>query len=132
MSASNVAENLILDSCLGTNHGSLFPANVEVALYTTDPTDAGTGTEASGGSYAPVVLTNNSTNWPDASSSTKTNGVAINFPTATGSWGTCTHWAIRNSVSHVVLFSGALSSTIAPVTGNTPSIGIGLLDISCD
>ena len=48
---SNFMENKIIDHML-RNQAYTPPATVYVALYTSDPTDADTGTEVSGGSYA--------------------------------------------------------------------------------
>ncbi len=58
------------------------------ALMTVMPTASGGGTEVSGGSYARVSVTNNSTNWPAASGQTKQNATAIDWGTATANWGT--------------------------------------------
>ena len=75
-SKSDYLENEILDHVLG---GADYarPATVYIALYTADPTDAGGGTEGSGGSYAKASVTNNDTNWPAASSGAKSNGADI-------------------------------------------------------
>jgi hypothetical protein len=87
LSKSNVLENLLLDEVLGGVNYS--PAtNVSIALYTVSPGDPGGGTEVTGGAYARVTQANNLTNWPAAAAGSKSNGVAITFPTATASWGT--------------------------------------------
>lgn len=78
---------IVLDDILGS--GS--PATWYAALMTANPTDTGGGTEVStsGTGYARVALTNNTTNFPNASSSAvMTTGTTIDFGTATGSWGT--------------------------------------------
>jgi hypothetical protein len=64
------------------------PVTMYCALFTAAPTSAGGGTEATGGSYARVAVTNNATNFPAASSQIKRNGTAITFPTPTADWGT--------------------------------------------
>lgn len=49
-----------------------------------------TGAEPSGGAYARVAVTPNTTNWPNASGgnpATSQNGAAITFPQSTGAWG---------------------------------------------
>jgi len=53
---SDYLENALIN---GTLRGTTYPApaSVYVGLYTSDPTDANTGTEVSGGSYARVVAT---------------------------------------------------------------------------
>ena len=81
---SNYLEVALLN---GTLNGTTYtaPAAVYVALYTTDPTDADTGTEVSGGSYARTAVT-------FATASGTSGSVASNadctFTQATGSWGT--------------------------------------------
>ena len=64
------------------------PATTYFALMTTAPTASGGGTEASGGAYARVAVTNNTTNWPASSGQTKSNGTAIDWGTATANLGT--------------------------------------------
>lgn len=67
------------------------PATTYFALFTVMPTPTGGGTEVSGGSYARVAVTNNTTNWPNATGSgpaSKSNGTAITFPTPSADWGT--------------------------------------------
>ena len=74
------------------------PATVYVALFTAAPTDAGGGTEVTGGSYARVAVTSSLTNWAgtqaaaSTTASTGTNGttsnnLAITFPAPTANWG---------------------------------------------
>ena len=48
---SNYLENALVNATL-RNTGYTSVATVYVGLYTTDPTDANTGTECTGGSYA--------------------------------------------------------------------------------
>lgn len=98
-------ERKILDHFVG-NSAYTIPGTY-VGLFTTLPVsdasigDAGTGgTEvASGFGYSRISVTNNATNWPDAteggsSGSLKSNGTAINFGVATDSWGTVEGWGI--------------------------------------
>lgn len=86
-SKSDYLENKLNDHVLG-NTAFSAPATVYMAAFTATPSDSGGGTEATGGSYARVSITNNTTNWPNSSGGTKSNGTAITFPTASGSWGT--------------------------------------------
>jgi hypothetical protein len=53
---SNYLENKILDHFLGTTSYTM-PSTVYLALYTVAPTDAGGGTEVTGGSYARKPIT---------------------------------------------------------------------------
>lgn len=84
-SKSDYLENAILDHVLGSTSYTK-PGTVYVALYTTAPSDGGGGTEVSTGvwtNYSRSSVTNNSTNWPAASSGVKANGTEISFGTAT-------------------------------------------------
>lgn len=62
---SDYLELKILDGVLG-GPDFVRPATSHVALYTVAPSDAGGGTEVSGGSYARAAVTNSATNWPAA------------------------------------------------------------------
>lgn len=88
---TNYLEGKVLDLIFGATAYSV-PGTIYAALFTTCPIDDGTGgTEVSGGSYARVAITNNTTNFPNATlgnPSTKKNGTVITFPTATANWGT--------------------------------------------
>lgn len=83
----NYLNNALLDHVLG-NIPYTPPATLYFALYTAAPTDAGGGTEVTGGSYARIGVTNNSTNFPAASNQTKKNANLIDFGTASANWGT--------------------------------------------
>jgi hypothetical protein len=98
MSKSDFLENAILDHMLG-GPDYVRPANVHVALFTAAPSDAGGGTEVTGGSYARAAVVNNATNWPAASGGSKSNGTQIIFPTPSAPWGTVTHFGIFDEAS---------------------------------
>ncbi|MGW8178496.1 MAG: phage tail fiber protein [bacterium] len=134
-SATSYFENLCLDAILGDNKGASMPATVYVALFTTTPDDGGGGTEVSttGTGYARVAVTNNSTNWPAAAGGIKSNGTTVTFPTATDSWGNIQWVAIYDAATAGnMLLWGETSSTITPVTGNTPFFSAGGFAITCD
>ena len=69
-----------------TLNGTAFTAvnNPYVSLHTANPTDAGTGTEVSGGSYA---RTASSFATASGTSGLVASDADITFPTATGTWG---------------------------------------------
>ena len=69
-----------------TLNGSAFTAvnNPYVSLHTANPTDAGTGTEVSGGSYARTAA---SFATASGTSGLVATDADITFPTATASWG---------------------------------------------
>lgn len=131
-SKSDFLENELLDHVLG-NAAYSAPATTYVALYTAAPTDAGGGTEVSGGSYARVAVTNNDTNWPAASGGAKANGTAITFPTATANWGTVVAFAILDAASGGnLLYWGDLAASKSVDDGDTASFAVGELDVTED
>jgi hypothetical protein len=134
-SATNYFENIVLDCILGANRGTLTPSVVYISLFTTAPDDGGSGTEvtSTGTGYARVAVTNNGTNWPSAVSAVKSNGIKIQFPSATASWGTVTHFAIHDAAtSGNMLLYGELVSPISPIAGNAPYFDIDSLNITAD
>lgn len=129
---SNYLENLIANNVLGQAAMPAIP-NLYFALFTAGPTDSGGGTEVSGTAYARVNLTNNTTNFPTATTGLKQNATAITFPTAGASWGTATHWGVFDaSSSGNLLFHGALDSAKAIDTGDAFSFPIATLSIQLD
>ena len=126
-------EDELLDHVLG-NAAYTAPANVYVSLSTADPTDDASGNaEPVGGSYARVTVANNATNWPASSSGAKANGTAVQFPTATGSWGTVTHFAIWDAATvGNMLMHGALGSSLAITSGMAANFPIGDIDVTLD
>jgi len=131
-SKSDYLENKLLDHVLGGADYSR-PATVYIALYTVTPTDAGGGTEVSGGSYARVAVTNNATNWPAASGGAKANGTEITFAEATASWGTVVAFAILDALTAGnLLYWGALAVSKSIDTGDTAKFAVGDIDITED
>lgn len=124
---SDYLENKILDHILG-NTAYSAPANIYFALMTAPPTDAGGGTEVTGGSYARVGLTNNTTNFPNASAGSKSNGVDVSFPTATASWGSVTHVAVYDASSAGnLLFWAPLTAPVTVPNGGSLLFAAGQL-----
>jgi hypothetical protein len=78
---SNYLENALINATL-RNTSYTSPATVYVGLYTSDPTDANTGTEVSGGSYSRKSVT-----FGAPSNGASTNSAAVEFNQATASWG---------------------------------------------
>jgi hypothetical protein len=82
-------------------------------------------------------LTNNATNFPECSAigaPVKTKGVVIQFPTASASWGTVTHWAIYDASSGAtnMLAHGALAAPNAIASGKTPRFAAGAFALSAN
>ncbi|MGQ9698975.1 MAG: phage tail fiber protein [Armatimonadota bacterium] len=104
------------------------PTTLYVALYTSDPTDADTGTEVSGGGYVRQTVTFTTPSGGDVQNTTD-----IVFPTATASWGTITHVGIRDAATGGnLLYYGPLSVSKTIGAGDTFKIPAGQLVISLD
>lgn len=138
-SLSDYAEKKVLDLLFGNTAFSLA-GPLYLALLTDSNTqaqrDAGTVTEVAGGSYARVSITQNTTNWPNASgtTATKASGAAFTFPSPTGNWGTVTAWAIYDASSGGnLIIHGDLASSRSILSGDgAPSFASGQLSITCD
>lgn len=122
---SNYLENALINATL-RNTSYTSPATVYLGLYTSDPTDADTGTEVSGNGYARQAIT-----FGAPSDGVSTNSAAIEFPQATGSWGTVAYVGIRDaSTSGNLLFHTALDASKAIATGDVFRIAIGSLSVA--
>ena len=122
---SNFLENALINATLrATTYTS--PATVYVSLYTSDPTDADTGTEVSGGSYARTAVTMGA-----PSDGVSTNSADVTFPTATASWGTVTHIGIHDaSTSGNLLFHTPLDTSKTIDSGDIFKITTGNLSVT--
>lgn len=128
---SDYMENKVLDIIGGTAFSA--PTDIYVALYTAAPTDAGGGTEVSGGSYARKQVTNNSTNWPAASGGAKSNGTDIVFATPTANWGTIVAFALFDAVAGNMLYWGLVTPNKTVNNGDpAPKFAAGDLDLTED
>ena len=124
---SNYLENVIINHFL-RNTPTSSPSAVYLALYTSDPTDADTGTEVSGGSYARQAIT-----FSAPSNGSTSNSSTITFPTATGNWGTITHMGIRDDSSGGnLLFYGPLTTSKTITTGDQFIVNSGNLTVTID
>lgn len=136
-SFGDYAEAKILDAIYGQ---TALPAiaTTYIALYTVAPSDASaSGTEVTGGSYARVAFTNNTTNWPNASGTnptTKSNGVAVTFPAPTANWGVCVAFAVYDAASAGNLLGWSALNVNKTINNGdpAPSFAIGSLVITLD
>ncbi len=122
---SNFLENAIINATLrNTTYTSV--ATVYVSLWTTDPTDAGSGTEVSGGSYARTAVT-----FGAPSNGVTTNSANVTFPTATGSWGTVGWIGINDALSSGnLLYHTALDASKTISSGDIFQITTGNLSVT--
>jgi hypothetical protein len=92
MGAVDSRERAIADSQFGGGATTWAPATWFAGLSYTTPANDGTNfTEPTGGNYGRVSLTNNSTNFPAASTAsgitTKLNGTNVTWPNPSAGWG---------------------------------------------
>lgn len=127
---SNFLENKILDHTLRGSAGAYTaPTTVYIALFTAAPTDANSGTEVTGGSYARQTITFGSA----ASSGAISNTATVTFPTATANYGTVTHIGLYDALTTGnLLYHGAVTVSKTITTGDTFSIAVGNLTITLD
>jgi len=136
---SDYLENEILDHILNNGRSQTYTpaATLYIALFTSsgglENDTSGEQTEVSGGSYARQSLDGSSNYFTVASSGASSNYADIEFPVATGDWGTISHVAIMDGLTggHV-LFWGALTTSKLIETGDQFKFVAGNLDISLD
>lgn len=93
---SNYLAAALLNETL-RNSNYVPPASVYVALYTSNPTAADTGTEVGGGTYARQVVTFGA---PAAEGGKRTvKNAEVVFPVAGEDWGAVTYIGIRDALS---------------------------------
>lgn len=121
--ASNYAETQIVNHML-RNTAWTSPTTVYVALFTTNPTDANSGTEVTGGSYARQSAT-----FSAPTDGVTSNSSAVTFtsmPTAT-----VTHFGLYDAVtSGNLLVHGALTASVAFTSGNNGVFNAGALQVT--
>lgn len=126
MSFSNYLETKVLAHTF-SNTAYTSPSTVYVGLFTSSPSEDGSGTEVSGGSYA------RQSGAFTTSNNTATTSAAIEFPTATASWGTITHIGIYDASSAGNLLAyAALTASKAIASGDVFRIPAGDIDITLD
>ena len=128
MSFSNYLETELLDHVF-TNSAYTAPSTLYLALFTSNPADDASGTEvsASGTAYARQTVTFT------VSGNTATTSAAVEFPTATASFGTVTHVAVYDaSTAGNLIAYAALTSSKAIDTGDVFRVPAGDLDITLD
>jgi hypothetical protein len=122
---SNFLEDALINATLrNTTYTSV--ATVYVSLWTSDPTDAGSGTEVSGGSYARTAVT-----FAAPSNGVTTNDADVTFPTATASWGTVGWIGINDAAtSGNLLYHTALDTSKTIDSGDIFKISTGNLSVT--
>ena len=122
---SNYLENALIN---GTLRATTFtaPTTVYISLHTADPTDAGSGTEVSGGSYIRQSAT-----FAAPSDGASASNADVTFPQATGNWGTIGWIGIWDaSTTGNLLYHTALDTSKTIDTGDIFKIASGSLTVT--
>lgn len=126
MSFTNDLETRVLQWAL-TAGSPTRPTAWYIGLFTAAPGEAGGGTEISGGSYARTAATFT------VSGNLATTSAAVEFPTATASWGSITHAAIFDaSTAGNMLAYATLSAAKTIDTGDVLRFPAGDIDVTLD
>ena len=126
MSFTNDLETRVLQWAL-TAGSPTRPTAWYIGLFTAAPGETGGGTEVSGGSYVREAVTFT------VSGNLATNSAAVEWPTATGTWGTITHVAVFDALtSGNMLVYATLTASKTISTGDVLRIPAGDLDVTLD
>jgi len=128
LSLSNTFETRVLTWLL-TGDAVTRPSSFYVALFTSNPDEDASGTEVStsGTAYARQSVSFS------VSGNTASNSAAIEFPTATASYGTVTHIGVFDaSTAGNLIAYAALSTSKAIDTGDVLRLPANDLDITMD
>lgn len=122
---SNYLENVLVNATL---RGQTYtaPTTVYLALFTSDPTDAATGTEVLNGGYDRQIIT-----FAMPSNGAASNGADVIFPIASASWGTVTHIAIYDAqTAGNMLYYGQLTASKTIASGDQLRVAAGDITVT--
>lgn len=121
--ASDYLEGKVLDTIASLGSVDLATGTVTagnggfIGLFTAAPSDAGGGTECSGGAYAREAVGSNG--FGAASGGAITNPAEFKWADATANWGTITHIGLFDAATGGnLLVYGALTSSVAITSGD--------------
>lgn len=137
-SASNSILALIFNATTWNNiaeNDSSSPAtNLYLSLHTADPGVGGSQTtnETSYTNYARIAVARTTGGWDAPSGGATANAALAQFAQCGASGATLTHVAIGtdSSGTGLVLYSGALTSSLAVANGIQPQFAAGALDVT--
>lgn len=127
---ANMSDYLEVALLNETLNGVAFTAvnNPYISLHTADPTDAGTGAEVSGGSYARVA---SSFATASGTSGAVVTDATATFPTATANWGTVGWIGLWDAASSGnLLYHTALDASKTIDSGDIFKITAGNLSVT--
>lgn len=142
---TNTFENQLIDWIFRGQAAPTLPANLFVGLFTAAPSDAGGGTEVTGGAYARVSVARSLANFAGTQSAGSTvassgtggqtsNNGALTFPAPTANWGSITHFGIFDATTGGnLLIWGALAQAKTVNNGDAaPSFAAAALTFTLD
>jgi len=106
--------------------------DLDIHLHTADPGEAGNSTtsEATYTSYTLITVARSGAAW--SGTNPVSNAALLQFPQCTGGTNTITHVSITPTGSTQILYSGALSASLAVANLIQPQFAIGSLSIAED
>lgn len=144
LALTNYAQNRIIDNLL-RGQANAFPATFYIGLFTGAPTQAGGGTEVSGGSYARVAVASSLVDWAGtqgagttvASSGTSgatSNNTVLTYPAPTANWGTIVAEGFFDAPTGGNMWiQGPLTTSKTVNSGDAaPSYAVGALTYTLD
>lgn len=128
MSKSNATENDIVKFIFNAVAMPAYGSNLQVNLHTADPGEAGTATTSAPTytGYAAVAVARDAGGWTVASNQAS-NTAEVTFPECTGGSDTITHASVSVVGSGQILYSGALTASLAVSNLITPRFPAGTL-----
>jgi hypothetical protein len=125
--ATHYLEEQVLNALL-RSAAAYKPAAIYVVLFFAAPSDAGGGTEVSGGNYAPQQVVQADANWaaPSGDPRTTSNVNVIEWASVTWS-GTVNAWGLRDGVAGNLLWWKAAANTVQ--VGDTMRFNAGALSV---
>lgn len=146
MSKSNTFENDLLKHIFNNDaialigdatgvRGSTVAGDLYVSLHTADPGEAGdqTTNETAYTNYARVAVARTAGGWT-VSGNTVSNAALVQFPQCGVTGATLTHFGVgtASSAAGKLLYSGALTASLAVSSGIQPQFAVGDLDVTED
>ena len=126
---SDHLEKLLLDWSMTTGTATR-PTAWFLALYTAAPSDAGGGTEVTGGGYARQAIAFDAAATPGGTTS---NTAAVEFTATGAAYGTVTHIGIFDaSTGGNLLWHGAMTASRTIGDGDTLVFAAGDVDLTLD
>jgi hypothetical protein len=131
MNASNYFEHAALNQFF-RSATQPTPSAVFLALYLSNPTDADTGTEVSGGGYTRQQISFGEVTQVGGKGQIS-NANKIEFPTATSAWGAVAYFAVRDAANGGNMMAwGPLSQTKDVAIGDQLVMAVGEMAITID